>query len=172
MTIDHAPSSNPGSACLVGGVNHVGVVTADLDRLRRFYVDIFGAVALDVPAPPGATAAALLRFTSTSALAVIEVADNPYGNGVGAELDRGHLHHVGLDVATAGALEEARTRLVAAGASDGVVHDFGPMMTVHFRDPDGMDSEVCWVRAHDGFDAHPPRPFLGSLAELDRAAGA
>jgi catechol 2,3-dioxygenase-like lactoylglutathione lyase family enzyme len=155
---------------LVTGLNHVGIVTADPDRLRRFYVGVFGATAIDVPAPPGSGRAALLRFTQTSALAVIEDRSSRHGDGTGPELDRGHLDHVALDVPTATALDEVRRRLVAAGASDGVVHDFGPMLSVNFRDPDGMASEVCWMRDHAGFDAHPPTPFEAALPDLDRPA--
>jgi catechol 2,3-dioxygenase-like lactoylglutathione lyase family enzyme len=153
---------------LVGGLNHVGIMTTDLDRLRRFYGEVFGATAIDVPAPPASGAAALIRFTATSALAVIEDRTSRHGDGRGAELDRGHLDHVAFDVPTATALEEVRQRLVAAGASDGVVHDFGPMLSVNFCDPDGMGSEVCWMRDHVDFDAHPPTPFEGFLPDLDR----
>jgi len=34
---------------------------------------------------------------------------------------------------------------MARGASDGFVTDFGPLLSVFFRDPDGLEAEVCVV---------------------------
>ncbi|HLN41757.1 MAG TPA: hypothetical protein VK215_04865, partial [Acidimicrobiales bacterium] len=36
-----------------------------------------------------------------------------------------------------------RDRLMARGAADGFVTDFGPILSVFFRDPDGLEGEVC-----------------------------
>ena len=32
---------------------------------------------------------------------------------------------------------------MARGAADDFVTDFGPMLSLFFRDPDGLESEVC-----------------------------
>ena len=32
---------------------------------------------------------------------------------------------------------------MARGAADDFVTDFGPMLSIFFRDPDGLESEVC-----------------------------
>ena len=37
---------------LVRGISHVAIVTADLDRLARFYVDLFDAIAVQVDDTP------------------------------------------------------------------------------------------------------------------------
>jgi hypothetical protein len=55
---------------------------------------------------------------------------------------RGRIDHVGLSAATPEAFETIRTRLVAAGASDGTVNDFGGALSMFFRDPDGLEGEV------------------------------
>ena len=34
-------------------------------------------------------------------------------------------------------------RLIARGASDHLVTDFGPVLSIFFRDPDGLEGEVC-----------------------------
>ena len=39
--------------------------------------------------------------------------------------------------------ETIRERLMARGASDDFVTDFGPMLSMFFRDPDGLECEVC-----------------------------
>jgi catechol 2,3-dioxygenase-like lactoylglutathione lyase family enzyme len=56
---------------------------------------------------------------------------------------RGRLDHVGLNAASIEAFEEIRRRLIAVGAADEFVTDFGPGYSVFFRDPDGLEGEVC-----------------------------
>ena len=41
------------------------------------------------------------------------------------------------------AFHQIRDRLMARGATDGFVTDFGHILRLFFRDPDGMDGEVC-----------------------------
>ena len=41
------------------------------------------------------------------------------------------------------AFEEIRRRLMARGAADDFVTDFGPILSMFFRDPDGLEAEVC-----------------------------
>ncbi len=41
------------------------------------------------------------------------------------------------------AFETIRERLMARGAADDFVTDFGPMLSVFFRHPDGLECEVC-----------------------------
>jgi len=149
------------------GFNHVAVLTADLERLVSFYRDVLGGEAVDVPVLPGALRAAAVRFGPSAALVVLEVESNPHAHGEGQDLRRGHLDHVGFDVPTVAALDAVRRRLVAAGASDGLVHDYGDLVTVGFTDPDGMESEVCWLRDPALRDLHHPV----ILEELTEARG-
>ena len=55
---------------------------------------------------------------------------------------RGRLDHFGLQAASAESFETIRQRLVAVGASDGTVNDFGEVRSLFFRDPDGLEGEV------------------------------
>jgi catechol 2,3-dioxygenase-like lactoylglutathione lyase family enzyme len=166
MTDTHivpTPAARPRS--LVAGFNHVALVTADLDRLASFYAGLLDAEVVDVPAPPG-TRAATIRLTGTGGLVITEVAGNAHVAGSAAMLDRGHLDHLALEAPTAAVLDRLRARLVAAGASDGRVNDYGPMLSVYFTDPDGMGCEVCWVRDPSLAGFHPPGEFTGDLAAL------
>jgi len=43
---------------------------------------------------------------------------------------------------TSASMDLNRRRLMAAGATDGFVTDFGPKLSVFFRDPDRMECEV------------------------------
>lgn len=38
---------------------------------------------------------------------------------------------------------ERRRRLIARSATDGFVTDFGHILSLFFRDPDGLEAEVC-----------------------------
>jgi hypothetical protein len=60
---------------------------------------------------------------------------------------RGRLDHLALWAASHEAFNTIRDRLVARGASDGTITDFGPILSVFFRDPDGLEGEVCFSNA-------------------------
>jgi len=55
---------------------------------------------------------------------------------------RGRIDHFGLQAASPEALASIRQRLIDHGASDGTINDFGPVHTIFFRDPDGLEGEV------------------------------
>jgi catechol 2,3-dioxygenase-like lactoylglutathione lyase family enzyme len=150
---------------LVAGLNHVAIVTRDLERITRFYHEVFGCERVDVPAPPGSGPAAVVRLGPQAGIAFVEAAAHPDAVGSTRELARGHLDHVALDAASPAELGRARDRLVERGASDGRVHDYGPMLCVSFVDPDGMGSEICWIRDSSLVGLHPPVPVEGPLGE-------
>jgi catechol 2,3-dioxygenase-like lactoylglutathione lyase family enzyme len=56
---------------------------------------------------------------------------------------RGRLDHLALQAASLPDFEEIRRRLMDRGAADDFVTDFGPMLSLFFRDPDGLECEVC-----------------------------
>ena len=56
---------------------------------------------------------------------------------------RGPIDHYGLAVASRAALEEVRDKLDTAGADIGDIHRLGDTWSLFFRDPDGMELEVC-----------------------------
>jgi hypothetical protein len=62
---------------------------------------------------------------------------------------RGRIDHLGLHAPDAPTFLALRDRLVAVGASDGEVRHFGPVWSVHFCDPDGMDAELNWVPPYE-----------------------
>jgi catechol 2,3-dioxygenase-like lactoylglutathione lyase family enzyme len=56
---------------------------------------------------------------------------------------RGPIDHYGIGVATRADLDEMRERLVAAAADVGDIQRLGNTWSLFFRDPDGMELEVC-----------------------------
>jgi catechol 2,3-dioxygenase-like lactoylglutathione lyase family enzyme len=162
MTNSQPPTS---TAPLLSGLNHVAVITADLDRLVTFYREVFGAEAIDVPSPPGTTTK-IVRLGPTGGLAVMEAPDNPYARGSTQMLGRGHLDHFALEVPSAEALDMVRARLVLRNASNGEIQDYGPMLAVYFEDPDGTGCEICWVRDRSLTGGHEPRVLRNALATV------
>jgi|RhiMethySRZTD1v2_1073278.scaffolds.fasta_scaffold01574_7 catechol 2,3-dioxygenase-like lactoylglutathione lyase family enzyme len=160
-----SPSPTRPAPPLVAGLNHVAVTTADLDRLCTFYAELLDAEIVETPAPPG-TRAATIRIGAGAGLAVLEAPGNPHVQGSTTMLDRGHLDHVAFDVPGPAELEEIRRRVLAQGAGDGTVSDYGPMLSVYFVDPDGMGTEACWLRDPTFTGAHAPERFTGSLGDL------
>ena len=56
---------------------------------------------------------------------------------------RGRIDHLALQAASIEAFDSIRQRLISRGAADEFVTDFGPMLSIFFRDPDGLECEVC-----------------------------
>jgi catechol 2,3-dioxygenase-like lactoylglutathione lyase family enzyme len=127
---------------LLDGLQHVAVLTADTDRLTRFYADVFGARSEVVQQQDGFRMT-FVHLGHDAELNVFEIE----GNGEAARqvpmFGRGRLDHLALKAASLEAFDTIRQRLVACGASDGFVTDFGPNLSVFFRDPDGLEAEVC-----------------------------
>jgi catechol 2,3-dioxygenase-like lactoylglutathione lyase family enzyme len=162
MTTTH--DTNP--TALVAGLNHVAILTADLDRIAAFYTHTLGATRVDVPVPPGAEGAAIVRLGPTAGIAFVQAAGHPHAAGSTAEMNRGHLDHVALEAGSSAALAEVRQRLIECDASDGAIRDYGSMLCVSFTDPDGMGSEICWIRDPSLSDLHAPIALEGDLADL------
>jgi len=56
---------------------------------------------------------------------------------------RGRIDHLALQATSIEAFEVIRERLMARRAADDFVTDFGPILSIFFRDPDGLECEVC-----------------------------
>lgn len=134
------------------GVSHVAVVTADLDGFRAFYEATIGLETTMVfGAGPGHARQAVI-VAGDVMLHVFEVPGyDPTAHGfTPAMFERGRLDHLGFTVADEAALVALRDRLLAVGASSGVIRRLGPMLSVRFQDPEGFEGEVnCFDPAFD-----------------------
>lgn len=148
---------------LLDGLNHVAVLTSDTDRLHAFYRDVFGAtVSYDTTDFDGMRFS-LVDVGSFSALNVFEVVGNHEARCQTPAFGRGRLDHLGLQAASLKAFDEIRHRLVARACTDGYVTDFGPVLSLFFRDPDGLEAEVCVANpdAEPGVYNPPGTPARG-----------
>jgi catechol 2,3-dioxygenase-like lactoylglutathione lyase family enzyme len=132
-----------GGAVLLDGVNHVAILTADSDRLHAFYRDVFDAPVSHDEAVGEDMRLSFVDVGPSSELNVFELAGNEEAGRQTPMFGRGRIDHLGLQAASLEAFDVIRDRLVACGASDGFVTDFGPVLSIFFRDPDGLEGEVC-----------------------------
>ncbi len=130
---------------LLAGLNHVAILTNDSARLHSFYEDVFDAtVQRDGLTPEGAEVRlSVINVGPHSELNVFEVDGNTEAERQTPMFGRGRIDHLALHAASLDAFETIRDRLIARGAADEFVTDFGPIFSVFFRDPDGLECEVC-----------------------------
>jgi catechol 2,3-dioxygenase-like lactoylglutathione lyase family enzyme len=127
------------------GFNHVATLTTDMNRTVRFYEDVFEAtVRGEVPLSEDHPWMKVVDIGGGAALNVFEV---PAEEIVGERRRQGHrgaVDHFAFAVDSRATLEKVRGRLVAARAQEvGDVQQLGSLLSVFFRDPDGMELEVC-----------------------------
>jgi catechol 2,3-dioxygenase-like lactoylglutathione lyase family enzyme len=126
------------------GFDHVATVTPDLDRVVAFYGAVFDAqVTFEMAATDDHPRMVILDLGGGAALNITE---RPADRIVGDRRTpggRGPIDHYGIAVASRAALGEVRERLLAAGADIGDIQALGDTWSLFFRDPDGMELEVC-----------------------------
>jgi catechol 2,3-dioxygenase-like lactoylglutathione lyase family enzyme len=129
---------------LTNGFNHVATLTNDSERLHAFYVDVFEAKVQTGVAPPDAPLRLSVIFVGPhSELNVFEVDGNTEADRQTPMFERGRIDHLALHAESLDAFETIRDRLMSRGATDGFVTDFGPVLSLFFTDPDGLECEVC-----------------------------
>lgn len=127
---------------LLNGINHVAIVTNDLDRFIAFYGEVFEAtVRTDFAERPG-TRMAVIDIGPERELNVFQVEGNDEADRQTPMFGRGRIDHIGLQAPSVEAFDEVRRRLIKRGAADEFVTDFGPQLSLFFRDPDGLEGEV------------------------------
>ena len=145
---------------LLDGINHVALLTKDTKRFVTFYQEVFGATVLDQSELPFGTVT-FVEIGGNRDLNVFEIADNSEADRQVPGFERGRIDHIGFQACSMEAFEEARRRLMARGATDGFVTDFGPVYSVFFRDPDGLECEVVVPSPDPGPITGPGNPAPG-----------
>jgi catechol 2,3-dioxygenase-like lactoylglutathione lyase family enzyme len=138
---------------LLDGVNHVALITEDTGRFVQFYKDVFDAtVSRTEQIGPGTLT--MVDIGPKSELNVFEIKDMD-AQTRGSMFSHGPIDHIGLSAANKEAFDEIRRRLMAKGATDGFVTDFGSALSVFFVDPDGLEGEVLLFLSREN-EGHPP----------------
>lgn len=127
---------------MLAGFDHVAVLTADLDRFVTFYCDVFGAEVEGGLTDDGVEMV-VLRIAPNAEINVFRIDGNVEAAKQTPIFGRGRLDHFGLRAASLEQFDELRDELMRRGCTDGFVTDFGHVLSLFFRDPEGLELEVC-----------------------------
>jgi catechol 2,3-dioxygenase-like lactoylglutathione lyase family enzyme len=153
---------------LTSGINHVAIVTHDLDRLTAFYTEVFGGSVVAVDATPFGRIG-IVRLGPGIALNLFETADNEHQTESPVMFGRGHVDHFGINAIDDQSFWELHRRLVERGCATGDVNDFGPVIGFDFTDPDGMTCEVDLVLDPTLAGSHSPQRYAGTARLADQS---
>lgn len=137
------------------GVNHLALVTNDLNKTVRFYRDLLGMPLLGTLA--GEAAGQPFRhyffgMGSNGLIAFFEWPDVelPARKDAGVPASGRHFDHVSITVESEEELLGLQARIRAAGVSTSDVVDHGIIHSLYFEDPNGISLEFSvWVQAYD-----------------------
>lgn len=158
------------------GVNHLALVTPDMDATTRFYAGVLG-MPLVMTLMAGPMRHYFFEMAPGNTVAFFEVSGAetfPKGAGSPAPFPV-QMDHLSFNVADEDALHQLRARLVAAGSEVTGIVDHEQMKSVYFTDPNGIALEASyWVidgtgRPMDPDDARvfadpDPVPAVAELA--------
>jgi len=132
------------SLMLTSGFDHVAVLTADTDAFVSFFTEVFEAEVLGMAGemPPGMRLT-FVKVGPDSEFNLFQIDGNSEAAKQTPMGGRGRLDHLGLRAPSMENFEIIRERLIARGASEGFVTDFGPVLSCYFVGPDGLETEVC-----------------------------
>ena len=130
---------------VTSGLNHVATLTSDMDLTVSFYEQAFGAtVTFEVAPRDGHPWMKILDLGGGAALNVFEVPAEEIIGERRRQGGRGAIDHFALAVDSKATLDLMVQRLADAGAQEvGEVQQLGDEWSLFFRDPDGMELEVC-----------------------------
>jgi catechol 2,3-dioxygenase-like lactoylglutathione lyase family enzyme len=143
---------------LSSGFDHVAVLTADTEAFVAFFAEVFEAEAFGAAdeMPPGMRLT-FLKVGRDAEFNVFQIDGNTEASRQTPMGGRGRIDHFGLRVPSLENFATVRDRLMARGATDGFVTDFGAVLSCFFRGPDGLECEVCVENPDwDGKRFNPP----------------
>jgi catechol 2,3-dioxygenase-like lactoylglutathione lyase family enzyme len=145
----NVPASNEASTPHWRGINHLALVTNDMDATVRFYHGTLGARLVATIGTAGFRHY-FFEFGPQCTVAFFEYADSktvPFEKAAGVPDERAaQFDHLSFNVPDEDALLDLRRRLKGADCevTDVVDHDF--IHSIYFSDPNGIALEAsCWV---------------------------
>jgi catechol 2,3-dioxygenase-like lactoylglutathione lyase family enzyme len=132
------------------GINHLALITTDMDATVRFYHGVLGARLVSTIATPDFRhyffefgphcTVAFFEYTHTTT--------EPFVKHAGVPDPRApHFDHLALNLPNERALHQLRQRLTSANWDVTDIVDHGSVRSVYFTDPNGIALEASrWVR--------------------------
>lgn len=130
---------------LTTGFNHVATLTTDMDLTVRFYEQAFEAtVVFEISKTDDHPWMKILDLGGGAMLNVFEASAAEIIGDRRRQGGRGAIDHFALAVDSRATLDDVKRRLASAGAQEvGEIQQLGHEWSLFFRDPDGMELEVC-----------------------------
>ena len=129
------------------GINHLALVTDDMDATVRFYHGVLGARLVATIGTPDFRHY-FFEIGEANTIAFFEYANTPlatFAKPAGVPDPRAvQFDHVSFNVADEHALEALRKRLDGFGCEVTTIVDHGFIHSVYFTDPNGIALEASW----------------------------
>jgi catechol 2,3-dioxygenase-like lactoylglutathione lyase family enzyme len=129
------------------GVNHLALITTDMDATVRFYHGVLGARLVATVGTPDFRHY-FFQIGERNTVAFFEYADadlEPFAKPAGVPDPRAiQFDHLSLDLEDEAALEALQARLKEHGCEVTDVVDHGFIRSVYFTDPNGIALEASW----------------------------
>jgi catechol 2,3-dioxygenase len=150
-------------------IGHVHLRTADIDRVRRFYVDVLGFdVVGELRDVPGWGTTGDVLFVSAGGYHHLLGFNTWKSAGGGPQPDGAvGLHHVAINYPTRAGLADAVRRLQAIDWPLRQLSDHGTHEAVYISDPDGNDLELAWDRPREQWPRDADGNITMTFGDLD-----
>ena len=127
------------------GFNHVATLTTDMNLTVGFYEQAFGGVVTyEMQKTDDHPWMKIVDIGGGACLNIFHVSAEAMIGDRRRQGGRGAIDHFALAVDSVATLEELKDRLARAGAQEvGDIQRLGNEWSLFFRDPDGMELEVC-----------------------------
>ncbi len=129
------------------GVNHLALITTDMDATTRFYHEVLGARLVATIGTPSFRHY-FFEVGAENTIAFFEYRDaeiRRFAKPAGVPDPRAtQFDHLSLNLADEHALEALRSRLKEFGCEVTDVVDHGVMHSIYFTDPNGIALEASW----------------------------
>ena len=129
------------------GLNHVAFLTTDMNRTVQFYEEVFeGVVTFEMQKTDDHPWMKIVDVGGGSFLNIFEAEPETIIGERRKQGGRGAVDHFAFNVDSRETLDLVHQRLIDAGAQEvGDAQQLGNEWSVFFRDPDGLELEVCWI---------------------------
>jgi catechol 2,3-dioxygenase-like lactoylglutathione lyase family enzyme len=176
------PADSPAARPAWIGINHLALVTTDMDATTRFWHQVLGAEIVATVATPqfkhyffrvgDAQTIAFFQYFDAEVETFAKPAGIPYQHA-------SQFDHLSIGLPSEQALEELRVRLEKFGCEVTEVVDHGFIRSIYFSDPTGIALEASWwttdlsatgYQVEDRFLDADPVPALRELLETGAIA--
>lgn len=183
MTVTDPAKSDPTTTPVWRGINHLALVTSDMDATVRFYHGVLGAQIVATVGTPDFRHY-FFEFGPQCTVAFFEYANltlEPFATPAGIPDPRkAQFDHLALNLPDEAALHSLRQRLLDAKCEVTEIVDHGFIRSVYFTDPHGIALEASWwvhdVTNHSGtgedsvFGDPNPVPALREILDTGSVA--